>query len=88
MALAQLGAREAAGEALRASLRLALEQGNDYELAVSAHALEALEGAGALDEEQRRRRDDVTARLHVVAMPLALSPASPDRRARRAAAPR
>jgi tetratricopeptide (TPR) repeat protein len=69
-ALAQQGDLGAAVAALQSSIASARVRGDGYELAVGLDALEALaRSVGAGDAARRRERDEILARLDVVALP-------------------
>jgi tetratricopeptide (TPR) repeat protein len=69
-ALAQRGDLGGAVAALQSSIASARARGDDYELAVGLDALEALaRSVGAGDAARRRERDEILARLDVVALP-------------------
>jgi hypothetical protein len=68
-ALAQMGVREAARDALQAALVVARAQAIDYEVAVSLDALYALCGGDGPEGDPRPQRDALLAKLQVVALP-------------------
>jgi class 3 adenylate cyclase/tetratricopeptide (TPR) repeat protein len=71
-ALAQVGMPGAAAEALRASADAAREQEARFELALTLDALLCLEDEDSpLHAARRRERDEIVARLDIVALPLA-----------------
>ena len=78
-ALAQLGAREAAAEALEASAAQARAQDVPFELALTLDALLTLPtdavGARLRAGRLRRERDEIVARLNIVRLPI--PPATP-----------
>jgi tetratricopeptide (TPR) repeat protein len=68
-AFAQLGAHEAAYEALSSAIAEARLQGNDYELAASLDALDALNGTKGPHGDVRAERDALLAKLQIAQLP-------------------
>jgi hypothetical protein len=71
-ALAQLGQADAAAQAFEVSLMEAEERGDDFEIALTLDALEALAHRhGTVDHDRRRRRDAILVRMDIARLPAA-----------------